>query len=105
MDISLDVAWNIGTIVFAGAICWTITKRCAEDIQEIWKVITKRRDWELAHDRDAAEKRIEIERRISEVAAEAGRYQAMCQAQNMETNRRLEGIDKKLDRIIESRNQ
>lgn len=102
MDIPFDNAWTVGAALVALGGAWFLTKRNADDIKEVWKVITKIRDWQIGHDKESGEKRLELERRISEVAAEGGRHKAQTEAQNLEMNRRLDSIDKKLDRLIEN---
>ncbi len=52
------------------------TEANSEQIDEIWKVVTKTRDWQVDHEKDSAGYRIELEKEMGRIRENIGKWDA-----------------------------
>lgn len=108
MNFDVGTIISIVTAIAAISISWGRSGKQAENLSEMdqalknenqkqWDIITEIREWQRTHEREAADRRLEIEREMSKLRENDG----LLSSKMDEIMRLVKTVDGKMDRLEE----
>lgn len=78
---NLELFLNITAIVFAGGLAWGLVKKGMDTFEkrfdahekDVWREVGKLRDWRHVHQEEAANERLKIHEKVSDIAVQVAR--------------------------------
>lgn len=99
---NLDTYITVGGIVFSVGGAWFMVNRLREDMKEVWVVITKIRDWQSIHEREASEQRLRFVQDMNRIERDSVTKEEM--RRDMEkVYGKLDDLSEKLDRYFQGK--
>jgi Zn-finger protein len=95
-------ALEIAGLLFAFAVAFGVFKNTVENLKsenaQQWTVITKCRDWQQIHEKEASERRLEIERQLGKIREDSSKVESQLAELLRLVTKLTERFDKFMDK-------
>lgn len=100
--LNIDTYITIAGIVFSVGGAAVMVNRLRDDVREVWTVITKMRDWQSTHEKEAADQRLRLVQDLNRIERDSVTKEEM--RRDMEkVYGKLDDLSEKMDRYFQSK--